>query len=175
MSTWIGYFVHRLCRKSIKLTKLSWPLWPLRINKINFSLSTSLNFRLSRTVVKIHCIYMICYQRYTDLEVFKGTWYTRSPKTPIFYVLPDIFIKPRCIKNLNELFWPRVHRWEKWSQSGKMPPGGRSEIENDKYAKNDIFNFNSATKWRFWSFTPLLLSMVHCPKKCHLNFWYVEY
>ena len=26
------------------------------------------------------------------------------------------------------LFWPRVHRWEKWSQSGKTPPSGRAEI-----------------------------------------------
>ena len=30
-----------------------------------------------------------------------------------------------------------------------MPPGGRAEIENVKYAKSDIFNFNSATRWPF--------------------------
>ena len=65
------------------------------------------------------------------------------------------------------LFWPRVHRWEKWGLSGKMPPGGRAEIENVKYAKCDIFNFNSTTRWHFWTFTPLFRSMEHCPKKYH--------
>ncbi len=63
-------------------------------------------------------------------KYFKGTWYTSSPKTLIFYVLSDIFIKPRCIKIWMILFWPRVHRWEKWSQGRKTPPGGRAEIEN---------------------------------------------
>ncbi len=68
------------------------------------------------------------------------------------------------------LFSPRVHRWEKWSQSGKTPPVGRAEIENVKYAKSDIFNFNSATRWRFRTFTPLFTSMEHCSKKCHSDF-----
>ena len=35
-----------------------------------------------------------------------------------------------------------------------MPPGGRAEIENVKHAKSDILNFNSATKWRYGTFTP---------------------
>ena len=38
----------------------------------------------------------------------------------------------------------------KCGQSGKTSPGGRAKIENVKYAKSDIFNFNSA--------------MEHCPK-----------
>ncbi len=73
------------------------------------------------------------------------------------------------------LFWPRVHRWEMWSQSGKTPPGGRGEIENVKYAKSDIINFNSATRWHFWTFTPLFTSMEQCLKKYHSDFWYIEY
>ena len=68
------------------------------------------------------------------------------------------------------LFWPRVHRWEKLSQSGKMPPGGKAEIENGKYAKSEIFNFNSSTGWHFWTFTPLFLSMEYCPKKVSFRF-----
>ena len=62
------------------------------------------------------------------------------------------------------IFWPRVHRLQRWSQSEKMPPGGRAEIENVKYAKSNIFNLTSATRWHFWTFTPLFLSMAHCPK-----------
>ena len=54
---------------------------------------------------------------YPNLISIKGTWYTWSPKSFIFYVLSDIIIKPWCFKNLNDTFWPRVHRWEKWSQS----------------------------------------------------------
>ncbi len=72
-------------------------------------------------------------------------------------------------------FWSRIHRWEKWSQSGKMPPGGRAEIENVKSAKSHLFNFKSATRWHIWAFTPLFLSMEHCPKRYHSDFWYVEY
>ena len=55
-----------------------------------------------------------------------------------------------------------IDAWEKWSQSGKMPsqsgkmpPGDKAEIENAKYAKSDIFNFNSTPRCRFWTFTPL--------------------
>ena len=75
-----------------------------------------------------------------------------------FYVLTDTFIKPRCIKNLNGTFWPRVHRLERWSQNEKMPPGVRAKIENFKYAKSNTLYFTSATRWHFWTFTPLFLS-----------------
>ena len=73
------------------------------------------------------------------------------------------------------LFWPRVHRWEKWSQLWKMPPGGRAEIENVKSAKSDIFNFSSATRWHFSTLDPLFPSMDHWSKKYHSGFWYIVY
>ncbi len=42
-------------------------------------------------------------------------------------------------QNLNDTF-------EKQKiQHGKIPPGGRAEIEIGKYVEIDIFNFNSAT------------------------------
>ena len=34
--------------------------------------------------------------------VFKGTWYTLSLKTVIFYVLSDIFINSRSMKNSHD-------------------------------------------------------------------------
>ncbi len=52
---------------------------------------------------------------------------------------------------------------------------GRAEIENLKYAKSNIFNFNSITKWCFWNFTPLSISMEHCPKSIIQIFLYVGY
>ena len=65
--------------------------------------------------------------------------------------------------------WYFFDQGEKWSQIGKTPPagasGGRAEIENVTYAKSDIFNFNSATGWCYWTFTPLFPSMEHCQKK----------
>ncbi len=32
-----------------------------------------------------------------------------------------------------------LHRWEKWSQSGKAPSSGRAEIEYVNYAKMTLF------------------------------------
>ncbi len=78
-------------------------------------------------------------------SILKGTWYTVyntwSTKTRILYVLSDIFINHDVSKIWMILFWPRVHRCEKWSQSGKTPPGGRAEIGNVKYAKKWHFQF----------------------------------
>ena len=67
-------------------------------------------------------------------------------KTLIFYMLPDIFIKPRCIKNLNDSFWTKGPYMGKVKSKWKK---ARAEIENDKYAKSDICNSNSATRWHF--------------------------
>ena len=92
-----------------------------------------------------------------------------------FFTFCLIFLSSHDAKNIwMILFWPKVYRWERWSQSGKMPPAGRAQIKNVKYAKSDIFNFNSTTRWHIWTFTPLFLSMDHC-QKCHSDFWYVEY
>ena len=87
--------------------------------------------------------------------MFKGTWYTWSQNTLGFFL--------RFVSKIwMILFWPRVHRWERWSQSGKTLPGGRAEIKNVKYAKSDIFHFNSATMWTF--------ELLHCPKKESFRF-----
>ena len=40
-----------------------------------------------------------------------------------------------------------------------------------KSAKSDIFNFSSATGWRFWTLNPLFLSMDPCSKKSHSDFY----
>ncbi len=76
----------------------------------------------------------------------KGTWYTRSPKTLIFYILSDIFnkLKPRCIKNLNDTFSTKgpsmgkvKSKWKNatWLNVQKVtfsistpPPGGAFEL-----------------------------------------------
>ena len=88
-----------------------------------------------------------------------------------FFTFFQIFLSSHDVSKIWMIhFWPRVHRLEKWSQSWKMPPGGRAEIESVKYAKSDIFNFNSATRWRFGTFTPLLPSMEHYLKKVSFRF-----
>ncbi len=66
---------------------------------------------------------------------------------------------------------------KKLSQSGKMPPGDKAEIENVKYANGGIFHFISATRWRFWTLTPLIPSMSMDPqsKKDHSENRYAVY
>ncbi len=44
-------------------------------------------------------------------------------------------------------------------------------IENVKAAKSDIFNFNSATRWHFWTFNTLFPSMDPWSKKYHSELW----
>ncbi len=73
------------------------------------------------------------------------------------------------------LIWVRVHRWGKWSQSGKAPSGGEAEIGNVKYATGVIFIFSSATRRHFSTLTPLFSTMDHCSKKRCSDFWYVAY
>ncbi len=93
------------------------------------------------------------------LKLLKDTCYTWCRKT-IFYVLSDIsscMINSQRIKNLNMWYLLDQDSTEKWSQSGKMPSGGRAEIENVKSAKSDILQFQ-------------LCNQV---KKYHSDFWYV--
>ncbi len=65
---------------------------------------------------------------------------------------------------------------------------GKSEVKLEKWhlvaelklkmlnmQKSDIFNYNPATRWRFWTFTPLFLSMEQYPKEYHSEFLHVEY
>ena len=70
-----------------------------------------------------------------------------------------ISIDSRCIKIWMILFWPRIYRWEKWSQYGKMQFSGWAGTENATSEKSDIFNFSSATRWHNWALNPLFQSM----------------
>ncbi len=118
-------------------------VWWLYVNRINFSPENHL--------------------RVPDIHEAQKHW---------FFTFCLIFLSNHYVSKIwMILFWPRVDRWEKWSQNGKMPPGGRVEIENIRYAKSDILNFNSTTRWRFWTLTPLFQSMECWPKKDHSDFW----
>ncbi len=89
-------------------------------------------------------------------NLFLEAW-AQQHSSFMFYL---IFLSIHDASKIQKKFsWPRVHRWEKWSQSGKMLPGGRTEIENIKSAKSNIFNFNSATRWHFWTLNPFFPSM----------------
>ena len=84
---------------------------------------------------------------------FKGTWYTWSPKTLIFYILSDIFIKATMNKKSEWYFFDQGFIDEKSDvKVEKCPPGGKAKIKNVKhvkYAKSDIFIFNFTTRWHF--------------------------
>ena len=67
-------------------------------------------------------------------------------------------------------FGPRVHRWEKLGRSGKTPPGDRAEIENVKYAKGDVFNFNPATQVALFNFYSTFPIYGPLPKKVSFRF-----
>ncbi len=56
------------------------------------------------------------------------------------------------------LFLALVHRYEKWSNHSKALPGGGVEIGNVTFCIFNIFNFNSATMWRFTTLTSLFPS-----------------
>ncbi len=55
-----------------------------------------------------------------------------------------VYKKSKC-----PFFLPRALKWEKLSQSGKAPSGGRAEIENVKYATSDIFHQEALFKFNF--------------------------
>ena len=71
--------------------------------------------------------------------LLKDTWYTWSQKTPIFYVLSNIYIKPQCIKNLNDTFLT------KGPQMGKV----KSKLENATWWQSWNWKCKICKKWHF--------------------------
>ncbi len=71
------------------------------------------------------------------------------------------------------LFWAMFHRCENWNKSSQVPPGGGVEIENVPFCRFNIFNFSSATRWRFATWTSLFPSMDPWSKKYHSDFLYI--
>ena len=63
------------------------------------------------------------------------------------------------IKNRRGVFWQRLQRWDTWSQSWKVRPGVRAEIENATWCIIYIFNFSSAISGHFSDVSTLFTSM----------------
>ena len=75
----------------------------------------------------------------------------------------------RCIEKSEWYFFDQGSIDGK-SQSGKTPTGGRAEIENVKYAKSYIFNFNFVIRWHFWTFCLIFLWK---PRSMYRKIWMI--
>ncbi len=55
------------------------------------------------------------------------------------------------IHNLSKIwgtiFWQRVHRWQKWNQFWKAPPGGQAEIKNEDRWPSGLKRLFIRTVW----------------------------